>query len=159
MSQKIQKNKMVSISYRILNEEGEVVEQSDIPIDYIHGADGRMFSKIIVELEGKKIGDEVRVTLSPEEGFGMPDPELIIVDDINNAPPRYRVVGARPTFKSANGDSLEMVVTKIEDGKITVDGNHPLAGKILTFVVEVIGIRDANDGEVGANTSAPATLQ
>jgi FKBP-type peptidyl-prolyl cis-trans isomerase SlyD len=159
MSQKIQKNKLVSITYRILNEENEVLEQSDTPIDYVHGIDGRMYPKIIEALEGKEIGDEVCVVLSPEEGFGVPDPELIIVDDINNAPPEYRVIGAKPTFQNANGDSLKMVVTKIEDGKITVDGNHPFAGKTMTFLVEVIGVRNPDDAPVAVNTPGPTTLQ
>ena len=52
MSQKIQKDKLVSVTYRILNEDGEVVEHSYIPIDYIHGVDDRMFPKIIETLEG-----------------------------------------------------------------------------------------------------------
>lgn len=160
MSQKIQKDKLVSITYRILNEQGEAVEKSALPIDYVHGVNERMFPKITQALEGKVIGDEVCVTLSPEEGFGLPDPELIIVDDLNNAPPKYRVIGAKPTFQNEHGDSMEMVVTKIEDGKITVDGNHPFAGKTMTFLVSVIGVRDAGDDVAsGVNAPGPTTLQ
>ena len=129
MSQQIQNNKQVSITYSILSEQGEVLEQSDLPIDYVHGVDDRIFPKIMAALKGKVIGDVVEVTLLPEEGFGQPDPSLLFVDNIDNAPPEFRVIGARPAFQNENGETMEMVVTKIEDGKITIDGNHPFAGK------------------------------
>jgi len=144
MSQQVQKNKLVSITYSILSDAGEVLEQSDLPIDYVQGVDGKLFPQV------------------EEEAFGMPDPELIITDDINSAPPEYRVIGARPTFQNENGDSLEMVVTKIEDGKITVDGNHQFAGKTITFVVKVVAVRDPGEGGSPMdmdNYSGPSTIQ
>ena len=160
MAHNIGKDKLVSITYRISDEEGKIVEQLGIPIDYVHGVDDHIFPGIIRELEGKVIGDEVLVVLSPEEGFGIPDTELIIVDDVDNAPPEYRVIGAIPTFQSENGDRMEMVVTKIGDGKITVDGNHPFAGKTMTFLVNNVGVRDiGGDVAAGINTPAPTTLQ
>ena len=86
MIQKVSKNKLVSITYRILSDENEVVEQNDIPIDFVYGADDRMFPKIIQALEGKTIGDNVEVVLPPEEGFGREVPELIITTSIKSAP-------------------------------------------------------------------------
>ena len=142
----IQKNKLVSITYSILDEQGEVVEQSDTPIDYLHGVDGRIFAKLIAALEGRSLGDVVRVTLLPDEGFGYEDPNLVITTKIDNAPQEYRVVGAKATFQNENGGTMETVVTKIEDGNITVNGNHPFAGKTMTFVVTVVGVRDPEEG-------------
>ncbi len=148
MTQKVEKNKVVSVTYSILDDQGQVVEQSDVPVDYLHGVDGRLFPQVEQALEGKQVGDSVDVTLSPEEAFGQPDPALIFVDDLENAPPEFRVIGARPTFENESGESMEMTVTKIEDGKITIDGNHPFAGKTITFHVTVVGIRDATPEEL-----------
>ena len=148
MIQKVAKNKLVSVTYRILSDENDVVEQNDIPIDFVYGADDRVFPKIIQALEGKTIGDSVEVILPPEEGFGFEDPELIITTSIESAPSEYRVIGAKPTFQNEQGETLEMTVTKIEDGQITVNGNHPFAGKTMRFVVTIVGVRDA--GEEGA---------
>lgn len=162
MSAIVEKGKLVSITYRILDEKGGVVEQSDIPIDYVHGQDDRMFPKVLEALEGKTMGDEIRVMLTAEEGFGLPDPNLIIVDDIENAPPEFQVIGARPTFQNEHGETMEMVVTKIEDGKITVDGNHPFAGKAVTFLLNVMSVRDPADVEDVQEIIAsegPTTLQ
>jgi len=162
MDQIVKKNKVVSVTYSILDEDGEVLEQSDIPVDYLHGVDGKLFPKVEQALEGKALGDSVDVTLSVEEGFGEPDPALIFVDDLHNAPPEFRVVGAKPSFENAQGEAIEMTVTRIEDGKITIDGNHPFAGKILTFHVTVMGIRDALPDELAhgevAQAAAPGVM-
>ena len=155
MDQIVKKNKVVSVTYSILDEDGQVLEQSDIPVDYLHGVDGKLFPKVEAALEGKTIGDSVDVTLEPEEAFGQPDPGLIFVDDLENAPPEFRVVGAKPTFENASGESIEMTVTKIEDGKITIDGNHPFAGKKITFHVTVVGIRDALPDELAQREVTP----
>ncbi len=157
MTQMVEKNKVVSVSYSILDAEGNVLEQSDLPVDYLHGVDGRLFPKVEKALEGKAVGDSVDVTLSVDEGFGPPDPALIFTDDLQNAPPEFRVVGARSSFENEQGESVEMIVTKIEDGKITIDGNHPFAGKIITFHVTVMGIRDALPNELSHGEVTPAS--
>ena len=161
MAQKVTKNKLVSVTYRILSGEGEVVEENDTPIEFVYGVDDRIFPKIILELEGKVIGDSVEIVLPPEEGFGVEDPELIITTSIDSAPPEYRVIGAKPTFKNEQGESLEMTVTKIEDGQITVNGNHPFAGKTMHFVVTIVGVRDTDeDGSMDfSHNSVPPTIQ
>lgn len=164
MSEKlVKKFKVVSFTYTITNEEGQVVERSDIPLDYLHGAtDNQMFPKIEVALEGKKTGDEVAVSLSPDEGFGEYDPDLSFTDSLENVPTEYRYVGARPVFHNDQGEQMEFVVTKIEDGQITLDGNHPYAGKSITFHIKIDAIRDASEQELDAalsQTSGPTTLQ
>ena len=155
MSEQIVKqNKVVSITYRILDELGEVVEQSDIPVDYIHGGDNDMFPKVEKALEGKAVGDTVEVVLPPEEGFGQRDPNMTFTDDIDNVPPEYRYVGARPMFQNEHGEEIEFVVSKIENGELTVDGNHPFAGKTMTFKVDVVAVRDASEKELSGQSAA-----
>jgi FKBP-type peptidyl-prolyl cis-trans isomerase SlyD len=149
----VAKNKVVSITYRILNEQGEVVEQSDIPVEYVHGTDNDMFPKVEQALEGKSIGDTVKVVLPPEDGFGHTDPNMTFSDDIENVPHEYRHVGARPTFQNEHGEVTEFVVSKIENGRLTVDGNHPFAGKTVTFHVDVVAIRDATEEELTGGPS------
>ena len=128
----------------------------------MRGVNERMFPKVLAALEGKSTGDEVRVTLNPEEGFGQPDPNLIITDDLENAPQEFRRVGACPTFQNDQGDAMEMVVTKIENGKITIDGNHPFADKTVTFLLTAVGVTEPDDTahlEEIITTPGPSTLQ
>lgn len=141
-------NKVVSFTYSILNEGGEVIEQSDMPFSYVHGGKHEMFDKVVQELEGCIIGQDVMVPLTPDEGFGEHDPSLTYTDDIDNVPPEFHRIGAEVEMVNDQGDSRKFIVTAIENGKLTVDGNHPMAGKTITFNVKVVDIRDATPDEI-----------
>ena len=141
-------DKLVTFTYSIVDESGEILEQSDIPIDYVHGGKNDLFEKVEQALEGSVIGDTVEVTLTPEEGFGEHDPQLTYTDELENVPPEFQHVGAEVEMLNDQGDSRKFTVTHIENGKLTVDGNHPMAGKAITFHISVIGIRDATAEEL-----------
>lgn len=156
----VTKNKVVSITYRIIDEQGEIVEQSDIPVDYVHRGKNDMFPKVEKALDGKAVGDTVEVVLPPEDGFEHADPNMMFTDSLENVPPEYHHVGARPMFQNEHGEVTEFVVSKIENGKLTVDGNHPFAGKTMTFKVDVVAVRDATEEELrhGVSTAPPGAL-
>ncbi|MBU1191015.1 MAG: FKBP-type peptidyl-prolyl cis-trans isomerase [Gammaproteobacteria bacterium] len=151
---KIQANKMVTLTYSILDDAGLVLEQNDVPVSYVHGGHSDLFEKIERALEGKTAGDAVDVTLPPAEGFGEHDSSLTFTDDIDNVPPEFRRLGAEVEMQNAQGEPRTFVVTKIENGRLTVDCNHPFAGKTVHFHVEVMSVRDATADELrqaGAN--------
>ncbi|MGW8247572.1 MAG: FKBP-type peptidyl-prolyl cis-trans isomerase [Acidiferrobacterales bacterium] len=147
MSETITKDKVVSLTYAIIDQQGERYEYTDVPVNYVHGGKSDLFKLVEQELEGKTVGDKVEVVLSPDQGFGQHDDGLTFTDDIDNVSPELRKVGAQFEAQNANGDILQFVVTQIEDGKLTVDGNHPLAGQTVKFLVEVKGVRDATAQE------------
>lgn len=155
MSDKVEHQKVVSFTYQLLDEQGMVQEQSDLPMSYVHGVDDRVFPEIVEAMEGKKIGNEVEVTLPPEKGFGVYNPDLTFSDDIANVPPEFQQVGAKATFQNDAGDTTEMTVVKVEDGKVYLEGNHMFAGKTMTFKIKITGIREATEQEMGS--SQPAT--
>lgn len=161
MSHVVAKDKVVSITYVLRNQRGAIVEYRDLPVTYVHGG-GDLFSKIEQALEGRAVGESVTVTLSPQEGFGEHDPKLTFTDDLENAPPELRRVGAEFEAQNARGEAIHLVVTRIADGKITVDANHPCAGQTVTFEVKIVDIRDATAEErrTGrpAETSPPLSL-
>jgi FKBP-type peptidyl-prolyl cis-trans isomerase SlyD len=140
--------KVVSFTYSIVDDAGEIIEQSDLPISYVHGGKHDLFEKVEQQLEGSVIGETVEVALTPEEGFGPRDPSLTYTDNLDNVPPEFRRVGAEVEMVNDQGDSKNFVVTHIEDGKLTVDGNHPMAGKAITFHIRVTSIRDATEKEI-----------
>ena len=144
----VSKHKAIYITYSILDQSGQVVEQSDVPIGYVHGGDSGLFEQVEVALEGAKPGDKVEVFLTPEQGFGDHDPNLTFTDDIENVPPEYRHVGAEVEFQNEQSEGKMFRVSKIENGKLTVDANHPFAGKTVKFVVTVMEIRDATPEEI-----------
>ncbi len=145
--------KVVYITYSVLNEDGQVMGQQDMPTGYVHGAGSGLFTTVEHALEGHRPGDQVEALVPPEEGFGASDPALVIVEDIDNVPPTIRYVGAQAELQNDNGDVLTFRVVSLGDGKITLDGNHPMAGRTATVVSTVISVRNASEEEM--NTGFP----
>lgn len=160
----VTKNKIVAITYSLYDEKGEMVEHTDIPVIYLHGADSDLFIPIEQALDGCKVGDTVEVILTPQEGFGAHDPSLTFSDDLENVPEELRVVGTELEAQNAKGETLKFVVKDIdtENGVLTVDANHPLAGQTVRFEVTVKEIRDPTPQELQQGGPASAfnpTLQ
>ena len=149
MSNTITTNKFVELTYRIIDQtNGEVIEQVEEPLGYVQGDNTLLFNQVTKELEGKSVGDEVEILLKDEDAFGAKLEELIFTDEINNVPVEYRFIGAAVTMQNDKGGTKDFIVSSIEDGKLTIDGNHPLAGKDIIFYVEVLSVRDATADEI-----------
>ncbi|NNG13871.1 MAG: peptidylprolyl isomerase [Gammaproteobacteria bacterium] len=141
--------KVVTLNYTLRDDQDTVIDSSqDGSFAYLHGA-----SNIIPGLEnaltGKSVNDELSVTVEPAEGYGERNPEMSQVVSIEMFDDADEIEVGRQ-FHAANPDGQPVVVTvtAVEDGKVTVDGNHPLAGVTLNFEVKVMDIRDASDEEV-----------
>lgn len=155
MSQQVvQSGLVVYITYSILDQQRNVVEQHDLPVGYVQGANSGLLPSIESALVGKKVGDQVEITLAPQDAFGERDPGLSFTDDVDNVPPQFRRVGAQVDMVNEAGESRTFYVTKIEDGKLTVDGNHPLAGQNAICVVNILNIREATADELASGMAA-----
>jgi FKBP-type peptidyl-prolyl cis-trans isomerase SlyD len=152
--QVVQSGLVVYITYSILDQAGNVVEQHDLPVGYVQGANSGLLPSIESALIGKSIGDQVEVTLAPEDAFGLRDPELSFTDDVDNVPPQFRHIGAQVQMSSESGENRTFYVTRIENGKLTVDGNHPLAGQNAVCVVSILNIREATAEEMKSGMAA-----
>jgi FKBP-type peptidyl-prolyl cis-trans isomerase SlyD len=145
----ISKGKAVHFTYSITtDDDGNVMEQSDIPIGYVHGGYSELIDKVEAALEGCKVDDRLDVPLSPSESLWAYDPSLTFTDDLKNVPEQFHQIGAQVEMANEGGETKTFLVTEIKDGKLTVDGNHPLAGKAITFHVTVKTIRDATPEEI-----------
>ena len=150
MADIIAKNKFVSLTYTITDETNEVLERIDLPVPLILGHNSQLIEKIEQALVGKRQGDTVSVTLTAEEGFGPHLPELTFTDNIENVPEEFRRIGAEVQFQNDKGESKEFRVIRMADGKLTVDGNHPLAGKDITYNITIVEVRDATADEMAS---------
>lgn len=146
---KISKDSVVQFHYTIKDENGEVLEsssQSD-PMAYLHGHSNMMVG-VENALEGKQANDKFSVTLSPAEGYGERQE-----DAIQRVPAKH-LQGAsawKPGMVAViNTEQGQRQVTVIKVGKfmVTVDLNPPLAGKTLTFDLEVVNVREATSEEI-----------
>ena len=142
-------NKFVELTYRIVDQSnGEIIEQVEDPLGYVQGDNSLLFNQVTKKLEGKSAGDEVEILLKAKDAFGPKIEDLIFTDDIDNVPMEYRHIGANVTMQNDKGGTKDFVVSSIENGKLTIDGNHPLAGRDIIFFVEVLSIRDATADEI-----------
>lgn len=125
-----------------------VVEQHDLPVGYVQGANSGILPAIEAGVAGRKIGERIEITLPPEDGYGVRDESLVFVEALDNVPPEFRRVGAEVLFENASGETKVFYVTAIEDGQLTLDGNPSLAGQTVTCLVNVVDIRDATPEEI-----------
>lgn len=154
--QRIRRNKVVQFTYTIADDQGNIIEQVDLPVNYVHGAGAMgLIESVESALEGSRVGDKIEVSVPPADGFGEHNPELTFTDDIDNVPPQFRRIGAQVEMTNDQGETKSFFVTKIEDGKLTIDGNHPLAGKSAHFSIHIVSIRDATAEEMRHGVTNP----
>jgi len=147
---KVGKDKVVLMHYTLKNDAGDVIDSSDgaDPLPFLQGH-GNIIPGLESALEGSKVGDKLEVSIKPEEGYGVrmkdaiqeiPSSALKGVDEVK--------VGMQLQSQDKDGNAFLVNVTKIEDDKITVDGNHPLAGQTLHFSVSIESVRKAEAEEL-----------
>lgn len=147
---KIAKDTVVSLNYELFDSAGELLEQVQTPISYLHGGYDGIFPLVEEALHGKKVGDQCSVTMQPDDAFGEYDHTLVEVEARNSFP---KEVAVGMQFEGCPEDADEedyllFTVVEVTDDEVTVDGNHPLAGKTLTFNCTVTGVRPATAEEL-----------
>jgi FKBP-type peptidyl-prolyl cis-trans isomerase SlyD len=147
-AQTVQPGKLVSLTYSIRDGDGNTLEHNDLPVSYIHGGAQVLIGGMDAAVAGKQAGDEVEMTISPEQGFGPWDPSLTFTDDLANVPEQFRHVGAEVQMRNEQGDVKTFYVTRIHQSQLTVDGNHPMAGKTLRVHVKILEVRDPTEGDL-----------
>jgi FKBP-type peptidyl-prolyl cis-trans isomerase SlyD len=147
---KIGNNSVVSLQYKLTNNAGEVLDSSegDEPLVYLHGSDS-IIPGLENALTGKSVGEQLQVTIPPEEGYGDFDDTLIQViprdafEGIDEIQPGMQFQAENP-----EGQLQIVCVKEIADDGITIDANHPLAGQVLNFDVTVELVREATAEEL-----------
>jgi len=146
----IGKDMVVSLTYKLTTLAGEMLEEATMenPAAYLHGGYDGIFPKVEAALEGKGTGEELDLVLEPDDAFGEYDAELVRVEPANLFPENVEV-GMQLEGSSEDGHHhMLYTVTDIADGKVVVDGNHPLAGQSLRLQCRVEEVRKASDEEV-----------
>jgi FKBP-type peptidyl-prolyl cis-trans isomerase SlyD len=151
----ISKDTIVTFDYTLKNEHGELIESTEGsgPLEYVHGR-GRLLPALESALEGKSSGDSLDVDLRPEQGYGQRDESMVLTLPSSKFQDQEAVrVGTRFVAKVGEDTHIFRVVD-IEGDRVTVDGNHPLAGVGLHFDIDVKDVRKAKDEDLGQNGSS-----
>jgi FKBP-type peptidyl-prolyl cis-trans isomerase SlyD len=144
----IAKNTVVTLKYQLYGTDGELIEQTEEPVEYLHGGYGNMFPAVEKALEGKHVGETCRIKLMPDDGFGDYDAELVHVEPRDKFPGTVEVGMQFEGSGQESGDTIVYTVTDVAEGKVVVDGNHPLAGQTLHFECTIGDVRPASDEEL-----------
>lgn len=148
---KIAKDTVVSLQYELLDlSDNSVLEKSNDPISYVHGGYDGIFPTVEESLHGKNVGDKISVKMEPDDAFGEYDHDLVRVEPRDLFPKDIEVGMQLEGGAEDDDDEDYMLFTVVEitDKEVTVDGNHPLAGKSLTFNATVTGVRAASSEEI-----------
>jgi FKBP-type peptidyl-prolyl cis-trans isomerase SlyD len=144
----IGKNTVVSLDIELMDISGELVERSEHSMTYLHGGYANIFPVVESALEGKTQGATLKLRLEPEEAFGDYDEELVRLEAREHFPEVLQVGMQFEGVPGEDGESCIYTVTDIAEGKVVLDGNHPLAGMALDFACTVVGVRAATEEEV-----------
>ena len=151
---KIEKNKVVALAFTA-QADGLTVDQAreDQPLDYIHGFH-MLLPRLEEQLEGKEAGDVFSLEIGPEDAYGTYDPahRFDIPKDSFSVNGRLRedllVEGRVIPMLNGAGEVCMAQIIEVKDSSVTVDFNHPMAGKTLCFTGRVLSVRDATEKEL-----------
>jgi len=145
----IAQNSVVSFHYTLTDDQGQVLDSSEgrEPLVYLQGV-GQIVPGLEKAMEGRQVGDQFKVDVVPEEGYGVHHAELVqevpreAFQGVEDIQPGMQFQGRGPQ------GVINVTVTKVDSDKVHIDGNHPLAGQTLHFDVEVTDVRQASEEEL-----------
>lgn len=140
-AQTVEDGKTVKFNYT-LTVDGKIIENSfdAEPLEYVHGN-----SMIVPGLEkglaGMKVGEKKNIVIQPEEAYGEVNPEALVEFGRSGIPPGTEIKkGAIVQVKGEDGSVFSAIIEEIKDDVLVLNFNHPMAGKVLTFYVEIVSV-------------------
>lgn len=145
----ITKGSVVLFDYTLTDDEKDIIDSSKEggPLAYLHG-EGQIVKGLEKAMEGRKAGDAFSVTVDPEEAYGIHDPSKIATVTADQIEGGDELEEGMQLEASNGEDEQIVVVSKIEGDKVTLDGNHPLAGMTLHFDITIREVREATEEEI-----------
>ena len=162
MSDFIEESKYVELIYKVVDQKtGNVFSNIEYPVGYVHGANDVLGKDVLNELEGRQQGDIIEINVDVEKLYGPRDESLVFIDKIENVPQEYRKMGTKVVMENKDGQPKDFLVTKVDDKTVTIDGNNPLCGRDVKFVLEITLVRDATieEMEAGGTTDSEPSLE
>jgi FKBP-type peptidyl-prolyl cis-trans isomerase SlyD len=146
----ITSNKVVTMNFTLKDDEGNILDttDSDGPFSYLSGKN-MVLPKLEETVSGMIIGMKKSIKLTAADGYGEYNEQVLQVVGKENFPEDF-VLEAGMEYMASNPDGVQMpfIITNVEDETVTIDFNHPLAGKNLNFDVELLDVRDATAEEL-----------
>jgi FKBP-type peptidyl-prolyl cis-trans isomerase SlyD len=138
----IREGSQVALEYTLSDETGAVIESNKgkEPLSYIHGK-SQIIPGLEKELSGMKAGEEKKIQIKPEDGYGPVNPSAFQEIPKDKLPPEALKVGTMLMAQGSQGQGIPARVHEIKDTTVIMDFNHPMAGKTLSFDVKISEIK------------------
>lgn len=139
---RIKKGSRVTFHYELRDEDGTLIDSTfdKEPVIYIQG-EGEIIQGLEEFLEGEEPGFEAKVTIPPEKAYGVKSDDLIVYAGPENFDDNVEIeIGSSVETEDPEGNTVLFRIIEIEDDKVYLDGNHPLADKTLDYKVEVLEV-------------------
>ena len=145
----ITKDTAVKFNYILKDDDGIILDQSQEgqPLGYLHGH-GNIIPGLEQQLEGKSAGEKVTAIVEPADGYGDYQEQAVQHVPRDNFQGVEDIQPGMQFQSEAGGQMMLVTVTAVNEKEVTVDANHPLAGKRLTFDVEIQEVRAATEDEI-----------
>lgn len=146
----ISDNSHVVFHFDLLDEKGNLIDSSrkDVPSEYIAGS-GNIIEGLEDAMKGRKALDSFTATVSPEKGYGLrnesmvfPVPQNILMKSL----PQAKI--GDTVMMTNGGNPIRANITAMDGENVTLDANHPLAGRTLTFNIDIVSVREATAEEM-----------
>ncbi|WP_372821563.1 peptidylprolyl isomerase [Pseudomonas parafulva] len=139
---RIGQNTEVTLHFALHLENGDTVDSTfDKAPAVFKVGDGNLLPGFETALFGFKAGDERKLTIAPENAFGQPNPQNVQVMPRSQFDGMELSEGLLVIFNDAANTELPGVVKAFDDHQVTIDFNHPLAGKTLNFEVKILDVK------------------
>lgn len=140
---------IASFHYTLTNRQGEVIDSSRgrEPLPYLHGV-GQIVPGLESAMVGHVAGDKFQVVVPPLEGYGESNPDMLQTVPRAAFPQDADIASGMQFEAQGPMGPISVVVKSVDDETVTIDANHPLAGMLLHFDIEVVEVREASVEEV-----------
>ena len=143
MTTEVRKGDTVLVHYtgRLIDDTVFDTSEGRDPLEFVVGS-GQVIAGFDEAMLGMTVGQSKVVHIPVDKAYGERNEEMVIITPTEHVPPDLDLeIGMRLEMGGANGELIRVVVTEITDSQITLDANPPLAGKDLTFAIELVEIR------------------
>lgn len=143
-------NKVVTLNFTLKDEQGNILDTTENaqPFSYISGQE-QILPKLEAEVDTMLIGGKKHISIPAAEAYGEYNEEVVQVVGRENFPQDFLLeVGMQYIASAPDGTKMPFTITNVEGDDITIDFNHPLAGKDLEFDIELLDVRDATPEEL-----------
>ena len=160
----VEKDRVVTLTYQLFSlgtgQEPVLLEERSVddPLDFIFGRDV-LLAKVEDSIAGQSPGFEKQLDLDPRDAYGLHQADLQAWIEKSKFPKDFPLeLGMKFQTQGPQGGVISVIVKEIQDAKVLVDGNHPLAGLNIRFEYKVLRVREASEQELTTGEVNPSHL-